>query len=216
MKKNKKEIITCIGLIVLAIIYTILVKHIDVQAIGPKKALVGFATINKFIFNLIGVNTSFYHITDWLGLIPLFIGFIYATIGFIQLIKRKSLFKVDKEIIGLGVFYIILIELYVFFEIYVINYRPILMNGILEASYPSSHTLLSICVCGSSLMINEVLFNDKKIFKIENIISILSICIIVLGRLISGVHWFSDIVGSILISMALLKMLSIYFSHIKK
>ena len=203
MKKKRKDIFVCGGLFAVAIIYTILVKYIDVQAIGPKDSLVGFATINKFIFNLTGVNMVWYSITDWLGFVPLIIAFIYAMIGLVQMIKRKNILKVDKEILGLGVFYIIVIGLYIFFETYVINYRPILMDGILEASYPSSHTLLSVCICGSSLMINKYLFKNKNFFKVENIISILSILVIVIGRFISGVHWFTDIIGAILIKKIL-------------
>ena len=178
MKKRRKEILLCGGLFAIAIIYTLLVKYIDVQAIGPNDSLVGFATINNFMFNLTGVNMLWYDITDWWGFVPLFIAFIYAIIGFIQMIKRRSILKVDKEILGLGVYYIIVIGLYIFFETYVINYRPILMDGILEASYPSSHTLLSVCICGSSLIINKYLFKNKNFFKAENIISILSILVI--------------------------------------
>lgn len=216
MKKRRKEILLCGGLFAIAIIYTLLVKYIDVQAIGPNDSLVGFATINNFMFNLTGVNMLWYDITDWWGFVPLFIAFIYAIIGFIQMIKRRSILKVDKEILGLGVYYIIVIGLYIFFETYVINYRPILMDGILEASYPSSHTLLSVCICGSSLMINKYLFKNKNFFKAENIISILSILVIVIGRFISGVHWFTDIIGAILISIALLKAFYIYVKSINK
>ena len=216
MKKRRKEILLCGGLFAIAIIYTLLVKYIDVQAIGPNDSLVGFATINNFMFNLTGVNMLWYDITDWWGFVPLFIAFIYAIIGFIQMIKRRSILKVDKEILGLGVYYIIVIGLYIFFETYVINYRPILMDGILEASYPSSHTLLSVCICGSSLIINKYLFKNKNFFKAENIISILSILVIVIGRSISGVHWFTDIIGAILISIALLKAFYIYVKSINK
>ena len=216
MKKKRKDIFVCGGLFAVAIIYTILVKYIDVQAIGPKDSLVGFATINKFIFNLTGVNMVWYSITDWLGFVPLIIAFIYAMIGLVQMIKRKNILKVDKEILGLGVFYIIVIGLYILFETYIINYRPTLMDGILEASYPSSHTLLSVCICGSSLMINKYLFKNKNFFKVENIISILSILVIVIGRFISGVHWFTDIIGAILISIALLKALNIYIKCINE
>ena len=216
MKKRRKEILLCGGLFAIAIIYTLLVKYIDVQAIGPNDSLVGFATINNFMFNLTGVNMLWYDITDWWGFVPLFIAFIYAIIGFIQMIKRRSILKVDKEILGLGVYYIIVIGLYIFFETYVINYRPILMDGILEASYPSSHTLLSVCICGSSLIINKYLFKNKNFFKAENIISILSILLIVIGRFISGVHWFTDIIGAILISIALLKAFYIYVKSINK
>lgn len=216
MKKKRKDIFVCGGLFAVAIIYTILVKYIDVQAIGPKDSLVGFATINKFIFNLTGVNMVWYSITDWLGFVPLIIAFIYAMIGLVQMIKRKNILKVDKEILGLGVFYIIVIGLYIFFETCIINYRPTLMDGILEASYPSSHTLLSVCICGSSLIINKYLFKNRNFFKAENIISILSILVIVIGRFISGVHWFTDIVGAILISIALLKAFNIYIKSINK
>lgn len=216
MKKRRKEILLCGGLFAIAIIYTLLVKYIDVQAIGPNDSLVGFDTINNFMFNLTGVNMLWYDITDWWGFVPLFIAFIYAIIGFIQMIKRRSILKVDKEILGLGVYYIIVIGLYIFFETYVINYRPILMDGILEASYPSSHTLLSVCICGSSLIINKYLFKNKNFFKAENIISILSILVIVIGRFISGVHWFTDIIGAILISIALLKAFYIYVKSINK
>ena len=216
MEKRRKEILLCGGLFAVAIIYTLLVKYIDVQEIGPNDSLVGFATINNFMFNLTGVNMLWSDITDWWGFVPLFIAFIYAIIGFIQMIKRRNILKVDKEILGLGVYYIIVIGLYIFFETCIINYRPTLMDGILEASYPSSHTLLSVCICGSSLIINKYLFKNRNFFKAENIISILSILVIVIGRFISGVHWFTDIVGAILISIALLKAFNIYIKSINK
>lgn len=216
MEKRRKEILLCGGLFAVAIIYTLLVKYIDVQEIGPNDSLVGFATINNFMFNLTGVNMLWYDITNWWGFVPLFIAFIYAMIGFIQMIKRRNILKVDKEILGLSVYYIIVIGLYIFFETCIINYRPTLMDGILEASYPSSHTLLSVCICGSSLIINKYLFKNRNFFKAENIISILSILVIVIGRFISGVHWFTDIVGAILISIALLKAFNIYIKSINK
>ena len=167
---------------------------------------IGFATVNQFVFNFFGVNMVWYHITDWLGLVPIFMAMTYALIGLIQLIKRKSLFKVDKEIIILGIFYIIVIALYLFFEKVIVNYRPILMDGFIEASYPSSHTLMTICLCGSSIIVNRKLFNNK-ITKFMNILSIAIVLITIIGRLISGVHWFTDIIGGIFISIALLMTL---------
>lgn len=205
MKKEKNFIINAI-LILLALIFTILVKVVDVRVIGVNGSSIGFALINQFVFEMIGVNMIWYHITDWLGLAPIFIAMIYAVIGVIQLIKRKNIFKVDKEIIILGLFYILVIFLYVFFEKVVINYRPILINGFLEPSYPSSHTLITICLCGSSIMVNRKLFNNK-ITKIANILSITIIVVTVIGRLVSGVHWFTDIIGGILVSIALLRTL---------
>ena len=190
-------------LFLLAIGFTVLVKVVDVKQVGVNETSIGFGTVNQFVFNFFGVNMIWYHITDWLGLVPIFMAMAYALIGFVQLVKRKSLFKVDKEIIILGIFYIIVIALYLFFEKVIVNYRPILMDGFIEASYPSSHTLMTICLCGSSIIVNRKLFNNK-ITKFMNILSIAIVLITIIGRLISGVHWFTDIVGGILIASALL------------
>ena len=213
--KNKKNIIICILLVLVSIIYTLLVKYVDVSLVGPNSIMVGFSSLNSFVFNLTGNNMTLYKITEVLGFIPILIALMYSVIGLIQVIDRKSL-KVDKELIALGILYVVVILIYVFFEKCIINYRPVLIDGILEASYPSSHTLLSICICGSALLINKYLFNNKKIYRYINIVSIISMVLIVLGRLLSGVHWASDIIGSIIISITLLKILETYYLSIKK
>ena len=215
MNNKKRNFLISGILLLIAITFTILVKVVDVKQIGVNNSSIGFATLNQFIFETTGVNMIWYHITDWLGLIPVFMAIVYAFIGLIQLIKRRSIFKVDKEIILLGLYYIIVIALYVFFEKVIINYRPILMNGFLEASYPSSHTLMTICICGSSILINKKLFNNK-ITKVINYLSIIIITITVVGRLISGVHWFTDIIGGILISSGLLMTFYSLLSIINK
>ena len=210
-KEQKRNFFISTILILLAVVFTILVKVVDVKAIGGNGTDIGFTSLNQLVFKITGVNMIWYHITDWLGLIPVFMAIIYAFVGLIQLIKRKSIFKVDTEIILLGVFYIIVIVLYVFFEKVIINYRPVLINGFLEASYPSSHTLITICICVSSILINKRLFNNK-ITKVIDIISVVILVITVVGRLISGVHWFTDIIGGILISSSLLML---FYSCIK-
>ena len=205
---NKKKRNFCIStiLILLAVVFTILVKVVDVKQIGVNETSIGFATLNQFVFKATGVNMIWYHITDWLGLVPIFMAMAYVLLGLVQLIKRKSLFKVNKEIIILGLFYVVVISIYIFFEKVIVNYRPILMNGFLEASYPSSHTLMTICLCGSSIIVNKKMFNNK-ITKLMNMLSLIIIFITVIGRLISGVHWFTDIIGGIFIAIALLMIL---------
>ena len=215
MKKGKSNFLVSTILILLAIVFTILVKVVDVQLVGANETSIGFAKVNMLVFKSIGVNMAWYHITDWLGLVPIFIAIVYAIIGVIQLVKRKSLFKVDKEIIILGIFYIVVIAIYVLFEKVIINYRPILMNGYLEASYPSSHTLMTICLCGSAIMINEKLFKNN-FSKFINIISAIVILVTIIGRLISGVHWFTDIAGGIIISISLLMTLHSIIEKIRK
>lgn len=215
MSSKKRNYFISAILILLAIGFTVLVKVVDVKQVGVNETSIGFATVNQFVFNLFGVNMIWYHITDWLGLVPIFMAMTYALIGFVQLIKRKSLYKVDKEIIILGIFYVVVIALYLFFEKVIVNYRPILMDGFIEASYPSSHTLMTICLCGSSIIVNRKLFNNK-ITKFMNILSIVIVLITIIGRLISGVHWFTDIIGGIFISIALLMTLYSTINLIKK
>ena len=215
MNSKRRNFIISSILIFLAIGFTVLVKVVDVKQVGVNETSIGFGAVNQFVFNLFGVNMIWYHITDWLGLVPIFMAMAYALIGLIQLVKRKSLFKVDKEIIILGIFYVVVIALYLFFEKVIVNYRPILMDGFIEASYPSSHTLMTACLCGSSIIVNRKLFNNK-ITKFMNILSIAIVLITIIGRLISGVHWFTDIIGGIFISIALLMTLYSTINLIKK
>jgi membrane-associated phospholipid phosphatase len=211
---KRRNIIISFILIILAVLFTVLVKNVDVKPIGPNESMVGFADINKLFHNLIGSNMAIYKITEVLGYIPIVMALVYVFIGLKQLIKRKSLLKVDKEIYVLALFYILVVGVYVFFEKFIVNYRPILIDGVLEASYPSSHTLMSICLCGSSIIINKKLFKNK-LGDIENILSVILILLIVAGRIISGVHWFTDILGGIIISSALLVIFYSIISSIK-
>lgn len=211
---KKKNIIISIALILLSIIYTMLVKNIDLKPIGPNESIVGFADINKLFANLIGTNMTIYKITEYIGLIPFIIALMYVFAGLRQLVQRRSLLKVDKEIYILGLFYLLVLGIYIFFEKNIINYRPVLIDNVLEASYPSSHTLMSICICISSVIINKKIFHNK-IANLENIISIITMILIVFGRAISGVHWFTDILGGIIISTTLLVIFYTIIDSIK-
>ncbi len=214
MEKKTKKILCSIILLIIFILFTLLVKYVDVQEIGPLGSSVGFANFNTFC-NM-GANMKFYALTEILGIIPLGIVCVYAIIGVIQLIKRKSLFKVDREIIMLGVFYVIVALLYLLFEKNVINYRPVLIEGMLEASYPSSHTILSIFVCASSMIVNRKLIKNEKMRKILEVLLIVLMILILLGRIISGVHWCTDIIGGCIISIALLECFDTIFTKNEK
>ncbi len=188
------------------LLWTVAIQFVDVQAIGPQESSVGFATINQFVHNLTGVHMSLYTITDWLGLVPLMFVMGFGTLGLIQWIKRKHLLKVDHSILVLGGFYIVVMAVYVLFEMLVINYRPVLIDGILEDSYPSSTTMLVMCVMPTAIMqLNARIKNDVlKRFVASAIIAF--IVFMVIGRLVSGVHWFTDIIGGALLSAGLVLM----------
>ena len=202
MSRNKRSFIFSGILFLLFIIFTVVVKIVDVHSIGPEGSLVGLATINNSFKDVLPLNETIYKVSEILGYISLLIVAMYGIIGIKQLIERKSLFKVDRNILLLGMFYILVAIVYVIFEFVVINYRPVLLDG-LEASYPSSHTVLSICVCISSVIVSKSVLGDKKFVKVFNILSIILMVLIVLTRFLSGVHWLTDILGGILISLAL-------------
>lgn len=128
------------------VIWTVLIQSVDVQAIGVNGTDIGFATLNTWFQRLTDVHMTMYILTDWLGLVPIFVCMIFAGVGFVQLLKRRSLFKVDYDILYLGLYYIIVIFCYLFFEMVPINYRPVLIDGLMEASYPSSTPLLVLSV----------------------------------------------------------------------
>ena len=203
---NKKNIEKCVLLLIIFLIYTFMIKFIDVKAIGPENTSVGFASLNEPFHNLFGYNSVLYLITKVLGIVALMFVAFYGFIGLVQLIKKKNLFKVNKDILILGVFYIIVLATYIFFEKVVINYRPVILDEGLEASFPSSHTILGLFVCFSGIMINERIIKQKYRKNLNIFLKLLGILILV-GRLFSGVHWLTDIMAGVLISCALVNLL---------
>lgn len=204
MKKDgKKELLVGFWLIVLFVVWTALVLCVDVQPLGQNGTNIGFATWNCWFHKLTGVHMGIYTITDWLGLVPIFVCVVFGVIGFVQLVKRKSLFKVDCDILILGIYYMIVILAYLLFEVVPINYRPILIEGVMEVSYPSSTTLLVLCVM-PTLMEQTERRLKKAAYKcfIQMLTIAFSACMVI-GRLCSGVHWFTDIVGGVLLSAGL-------------
>lgn len=208
-KKNRKGLIVGIGLLVAFVLWTVAVKFIDVQPIGPEGSVVGFATVNRFVHELTGANMSLYNITDWLGLVPLGFVMCFGTLGLIQWIKRKHILKVDYSILVLGGFYIVVMAVYVLFEILALNYRPVLINGILEASYPSSTTMLVMCVMPTAIMQFNERIRNSVLRRSVTVIITAFIIFMVIGRLVSGVHWFTDIVGGASLSAGLV---ALYYS----
>ena len=207
MKKGtKREILAAAGFIAAFAVWTAAVRFVDVRAIGPQGSLVGFATMNAFVHKLTGVHMSLYTITDWLGLVPLGVALAFAIMGLCQWCRRKHILKVDYSILALGVYYIVVMAVYIFFEIVEINYRPILINGYLETSYPSSTTMLVMCVMPTAIMQLNCRIKNAFVRKCVVVVITAFIAFMVIGRLLSGVHWFSDIVGGALLSTGLVIM----------
>lgn len=216
--QNKKriDINLLLGVILVScfIIWTLIVKFVDVKPLGQEGTNIGLYSFNYAFFNYIGVNDLAAKISDILFYPTLLIPLSFAIIGLIQLIKRKSLLKVDKQLYVLLIGYGIIAIIYILFELLIINYRPILVEGELEASYPSSHTMVSIFFLLSGSFTCGYYLKDKKtIYKnIITIIAYLLLVTVVILRLISGLHWVSDIIGGLFLSIGLY-FLFVYFSN---
>ena len=207
MKANR-HFITAGVTALLAAVLILLVRFVDVSPIGPEGTTVGLSHLNRAVFELFGVNLIWYHITDWLGVVAILTAFGFAVVGLAELVKRKSLTRVDKEILLLGGLYLVVIGLYLLFEHAIVNYRPIIMpDGTRpEASFPSSHTMIVCVIMGSAMMLIRTRRKGKTLYTLASSCCALVIGITVIGRLIAGVHWFTDILGGLLISASLLSL----------
>lgn len=214
--KHRRFITAGVGFL-LTVILIALVRLVDVAPIGVQGTRIGLSHLNQFIFDLFGVNMLWYHITDWLGIAAILTAFVFAVTGLVQLIKRRSLLKVDREILSLGGLYIVVIGLYTLFENVIINYRPIIMpdNTHPEASFPSSHTMLVCVIMGSAVRLINKYIKNKTLSKTLRAICFVIIGITIIGRLIAGVHWFTDILGGIMISVTLLSLYKEVISYEK-
>lgn len=206
MKNNRNVFITGFVLLLAFAVWTILIQTVDVRPVGGCGTEIGFADFNRWFHNFTGVHMMLYSITDWLGLVPICICLLFGTLGLIQLVKRRSLLLVDKDIILLGFYYVIVIIAYLFFEMIPINYRPILIDGRMEASYPSSTTLLVLSVMPTLKLQLDYRCKCIALKKTNNLFVVLFSGFMVIGRLLSGVHWCTDIIGSVFLGAGLFKL----------
>lgn len=204
MKSSKKFFVLGGIFLVISLIFTYLVKTFDVAEIGETTTAVGFSSFNNAVFENIGVNFSLYGVTDLVGLIPIVFAGVYGLTGAIQLFERKSLKKVDYGILALGGLFAVAFSVYVFFGKFALNYRPVFIDGMLEASFPSSHTMLILCICFGIIFLNQIYYKDNKLTKYINILLAFLAAFIVSGRFLSGVHWATDIIGGLLFATSFL------------
>lgn len=200
---NKTGILRTCVLVMLFLAFTLAVMNVDVQPIGPEGSQVGFAFINGPVRDALPLNDLFYKLTTFLGYLALLAVLGYGALGVWQLLKRRSLKKVDGQLICLGVFFVLMLVCYAVFEKLPVNYRPVMMEEGLEASYPSSHTMLALCVFGAMMVPYPQLFGRERLGYVRIAAGVMMV-LSVAGRILSGVHWLTDIVGAVLLSLALL------------
>lgn len=203
---RKKRLVPFIILLTAFVLWTVAVSLVDVRAIGPQASSVGFAALNGWVHRLTGVHFGLYRITDWLGLVPIALCAAFGILGLAQWVQRRSLCKVDRDLLLLGGFYLLTMAVYILFEYVVINYRPVLIDGRLEASYPSSTTMLTLCVMPTAIMQLQRRMKQGLCKQFLLLTGRAFTAFMVMGRLLSGVHWLSDIVGGVLLSSALVML----------
>ena len=201
MQKKRTSIFFITGAILLLVflVFTVLIKTVDLAEFPPTRSEIGLSSLNCAVFEAIGTNDLAYKISEALGLLVLIIPFVFAVLSLVEWIKKKSLKRIDCDLWILFISYALTLAFYCLFELIVVNYRPILIDGSLEASYPSSHTLLAIVIGGSALL-QIIQRLKKKQIKIPLLclISLLTVAVPLL-RLLSGVHWITDIVAAVLL-----------------
>ena len=205
MNVGKKLTLWGIGFMSAAMLFTVMVAGIDVRAIGPKDSSVGLAGLNSAFADAFGTNRVLYGFSEFGGYIAILTALAFAGVGVYQLIKRKKIFKVDYCILSMGVLYIAVGIIYVVFDKFVINYRPVLeVDGTLESSFPSSHTLLAVCIFIPAIFALGRVMKDKKTAFVLSIVLAFLTVLVVLCRLFSGVHWLTDMIGGGFYSLALI------------
>ena len=206
ISRNYRGFITAGVLLLLALLFTVLVKTVDVQPIGPQDTSVGFSRPNKAFADVFGFNNVLYVFTQILGYCALLVVGFFGLGGAMQFIKRKRILKVDRELLGAGTLYVVVLALYAFFEKVIINYRPVIMPDETEpeASFPSSHTLLACVVFISAAILCETYVRSSRARKLTKTVFYVLAAVMVICRLFSGVHWLTDIIAGLLYSAALL------------
>lgn len=201
--KNRSAAIRAAVYTVCAVVFTVLVKKVGVEAVGPLGSEVGFASLNKTVFDLIGERKIFDILSEILAIGAVLTAAAFALKGAVQLFRKKSLFKVDFRLLCLGAVFLGVIILYFVFEKMIINYRPVTPDGVLEASYPSSHTMVTIAIFGcASVYAQSCRGYDPKLVLVLRAFCVLAPVL----RLLSGQHWLTDIIGGCLFSAAFIAL----------
>ena len=219
-KELRNNIIISVLMTLCFILFTYLVGHLDVARVGEAPEAVGFSKINATFYGL-GYHKFFYILSELLGYAAILVALFFVFVGAYQLITGKSLKAVDGEIYILGGFYALVLFFYALFEKVIINYRPYILDEAEgpEASYPSSHTVLAMCIFMTAAVLASKYIKVERIANITKIVLIAMMAATILFRLLSGVHWFTDIVGGMLLSTMLFSYFTlalIYYKYYRK
>ena len=206
-KENIRQIVYTGLMVLVAILFTIAVDKIDTALVLGKE--IGFSNVNIAVHQMLGTSDTFDLLSDITMIVSALLMGGLVFIGTYQLISGKGFKAVDKEILIAGAVLVLMSITYLFFEKVVINFRPVLEDGFLEASYPSTHVLLTTVINIVAIDYIVTKIKNKKIM-LPSVITVAVITVVGFGaRVLSGMHWITDIVGALLIASCLVM---IYFT----
>ena len=194
-------------LLLIFIVFTILVKTVDVQYYF-NNTYVGFYSI-KSKFGEFVTNFGKYESMSKMSDIILYLSFAYILglfiFAVIELIKNKSFKKLNMNYYLVLGGYVLTAIFYFVFEIVKVNYSPISPIDNLKPSYPSSHVLLGcMFYLLNTFTAMKLLKPEKEWIKPLVFIATGVICLLLIfTRALSSKHWLTDIIASIILVSSL-------------
>ncbi len=211
MKGNRSARCSMLFSVLFLALFSVLVLllcTVDVRPAGAFEQSVGLSHLNAAVYAFCGCSAFFYEATELMGLLCFGVILAMALLGFWQWFRRKRLLSVDAEVLSLIPLYLCVAVLYLLFEGVALNCRPDFPYDAVEeamaASFPSSHTLMAICVLGSAAKVVGKQCRSVRRSRIWSGVACALCVMMAAGRLLAGVHWFTDILGSVLLSLSLL------------
>ncbi len=120
----KRYLVWAVILLALFLMLIGLLLNVDVRNVGVEGIALGLAHMSPQLFSLFGIHPWWYELSEWLGVVSLLVVAGFGLLALTQLIRRRSLKRVDQSLYVLFAFYGVLALLYLFFEQVVLNYRP--------------------------------------------------------------------------------------------
>lgn len=200
-KQGKKWFLAALILTAVFVVLTITVKYVDQKNIGSQ--VIGWATINLWWRDIIGVRNFWQIASHIFAAITLIILVMFLVWQAIALLRRKSFRTMPRHWWFFDLTLIALALCYIVFQIMVINFRPLLIDGVAELSYPSSHVLLLATLWPVFILTLSREVKSRPWLRVASVIGIIVMTVGIIARLLSGYHWFTDIIGGIMLGAVL-------------
>ncbi len=120
---------------------------------------------------------------------------IFVILAICQWISRKSLKKVDKELLWFPLPLALVAATYVVFDKFlVLNTRP---DGSGEPSFPSTHVMVATTIFLLAAIVLPKYIKSKVACAVLYVFMLAFIALVSAGRVLANKHWLSDVLGAL-------------------